>query len=125
MATSASTFPLKTGDRIPAMQATLRDAAGTPVDLRSATSLIFKMRRYGTTDPTIGGTGLVAELQPGTNTPEYRGVAWYLWDTDDTLVAGTYEGEWYVAWPDGRSAHFPNAGKDVIVIELALPQPVA
>lgn len=99
----ATTFYLKRGDRLPSIQATLRDAAGVAVNLSTGvTSVTFRMTKE---DGSIVKSGAATAVNAA------GGIYRYDWAVGDTDVAGTYNAEFEVLWTTGAKPEtYPNSG---------------
>lgn len=104
----ATDFTIKTGDTAPALVGTLKDATGAVVNISTASAVRFIMKLKGS------DTALIDRAATVTNAS--GGVVKYQWQTGDTDVIGTYNGEFEVAWGDGTFETFPNEKYLVIKI---------
>ena len=106
-----SNFPIKKGDLVPAITATLMQQVGTatpiPIDLTTASSVKFAMSTNGGT-PKVDAAATVVSAAAGT--------VKYTWAGTDTDTAGVYNAEWQIVWPSGKQT-VPGSGYDKIVIE--------
>jgi hypothetical protein len=121
-ASTAETHYVAETDRLPYVESILRDGAGNPIQLAAGDSVLFKMRRWQTTDPTIGGAAVIVAPGVAANHVDCGRVR-YLWPTGAPAPA-TYECQWKVTFADSRRAHFPNYGTDVVRVSAVLPDPV-
>ena len=92
-------FYMKTNDTSPAIEAVLKDGNGTVVSLIGA-SVNFHMRAIGATDETVNGEATVSDADGG--------VVYYQWNSVDTGVVGSFEGEFEVTYAGGEKETFPN-----------------
>ncbi|MFC6717903.1 hypothetical protein ACFQGT_09710 [Natrialbaceae archaeon GCM10025810] len=95
-----STFTIKQGDTSPALEATLRDGSGLPIDLTDATVELRVRDEHG--EVHINSSAFVE--------PEEDGVVVYEWKPEDTARPGIFRGEWHVTFEDGSVETFPNSG---------------
>ena len=98
---------VKQNDRRPAAPAILK-RGGTIVDLTSATSVTFKMRRINSLDLKVDNSAYVTDASAGA--VEYR------WAAIDTDTSGEYLAEWEVLWSDGTTETFPTVDYDIVLI---------
>jgi len=99
-------FSIKQNDTSPSLQATLKDASQTAVNLTGAT-VMFHMK-------SVDGTIKVdAEM---TITNAEGGVVQYDWQTGDTDTVGTYYVEFEVTYSDLSVETFPNNGNKVVTV---------
>lgn len=105
-------FTIRKGDRLPELQVTLTDSTGAVVNLTGLT-VRFHMRPLNGKKASVDAAATLV-------TPA-SGVVKYAWAVGDTAVAGTYNGEFEVAFGDGRKQTFPNPSYLRIVVsdELA------
>lgn len=101
-------FNVKRDDLLPEPQVTLYDALGAVVDLTTATSVKFLMR--------LASTGAVKVNAAATVVTAGSGVVKYTWAGTDTDTAGSYQAEWEVTWPGGKTQTFPTKGFDTVVV---------
>lgn len=99
-------FTIKQNDTSPAIQATLKDYGGNPVNLVGAT-VNFHMKSF---------EGTVKVNGPMTVTSGIGGVVTYFWQEGDTDTAGTYYAEFEVTYSDLAVETFPNNGSVAITI---------
>lgn len=97
---------IKQHDTRHAIQATLLDVNGNPVDLSAAT-VEFAMRR------NYGGIQVIKVAQQ----TEQVGGVWVVFEEGDTMAAGSYNAEFEVTYKDGRKETFPHDGYIQIKIE--------
>lgn len=99
-------FSIKQNDTSPSLQATLKDASLSPVDLTGAT-VMFHMK-------SVDGT--VKVDQEMTITDDTGGVVRYDWQSGDTDTVGTYYVEFEVTYADSSIETFPNNGNKVVSV---------
>lgn len=99
-------FTIKQNDTSPALQATLQDYAGTPINLVGAT-VRFHLK---------GLDGSLVVDAPMTVTNALGGVVRYNWQAADTDVVGTYSAEFEVTYLDLSVETFPNTDNIAVVI---------
>jgi hypothetical protein len=99
-------FSIKQNDTSPSLQATLKDASLSPVDLTGAT-VMFHMK-------SVDGT--VKVDQQMTITDDTGGVVQYDWQSGDTDTVGTYYVEFEVTYADSSIETFPNNGNKVVSV---------
>lgn len=98
-------FTIKRGDRLPVLEAVCIDKdtdPDTPVDLTSAASVKFIMRKQGSSTTKVSATATFG------NRPD--GEVYYEWAANDTDTAGDFDGEFELTWSDGKVQTFPNNG---------------
>jgi hypothetical protein len=94
-------FYMKLNNTSPALQVTLKDANGTPVDLTGA-SVRFHMRAVGATTAKVDAAAALVTAASG--------IVKYAWIAGDTDTAGRYEAEFEVTFGDSSVETFPNRG---------------
>jgi hypothetical protein len=98
-------FTAKQHDTAPAYVADLADDFGlvseAPINLTSATSVRFLMRKNGQT-----GTPKVSSVM--TVTDAANGRVQHNWGTADLDTVGTYDVEFEITWTDGTIETVPN-----------------
>lgn len=99
-------FSIKQNDTSPSLQATLKDATLTPVNLAGAT-VMFHMK-------SVDGTVKVDQQMTITNAS--GGVVQYDWQAGDTDTVGTYYVEFEVTYSDSSIETFPNNGNKVVSV---------
>lgn len=99
-------FSIKQNDTSPSLQATLKDATLTPVNLAGAT-VMFHMK-------SVDGTIKVDQQMTITNAS--GGVVQYDWQAGDTDTVGTYYVEFEVTYSDSSIETFPNNGNKVVSV---------
>jgi hypothetical protein len=111
-----ATFTIKRDDRLPVLQATLRQNVGetdeSAIDLTTASAVLFKMRNRDTGELKIDAAASVV-------TPA-AGVVSYAWAAGDTDTEGAYDSEFEVSYGAGVTLTVPNDGYDLIVITADL-----
>jgi len=102
---------VKQNNRKPAAPAILKRGT-VVVDLTSATSVAFKMRRTTGIDLVVDAAAVVTDAT--------NGVIEYRWAAGDTDRAGEHYAEWEVLWSDGTTETFPTIGYDIVFIDADL-----
>ncbi len=95
-------FEIKRGDLEPALNATLKQGDGMPIDLSAAVS-VRALVRHATTQmlavdrvvPVVSATGGMVQI---------------VWVTGETAIDGPYEVEFEITWPGGRPQTVPSNG---------------
>lgn len=97
------------GDTWPALQATLQDGNGNPVDLTLATSVVLTVvsRR----------TGLQLFQRVCTVTNATGGQVSYTWQAGDTATPDSYAGTFLVTFVGGVEQTYPSLGFVPIFVE--------
>jgi hypothetical protein len=103
-------FIIKQNDTSPAIQATLKDANGSAINLNGA-DVVMHMK-------SVNGVLKVSEEM--TIVDADTGVVKYDWVTGDTDTVGTYYVEFQVTYADLTIETFPNDDKAVILIKPEL-----
>lgn len=103
-------FTIAQGDTAPALEATLKDGDGNPVDLSGATIKFHMMtKRYNKSlvnkDATISDAA--------------NGKVQYSWAEGDTDTVGDHHIEWEVTHSNGDVESFPSAAPQEILIRRA------
>lgn len=93
------TFYIKQNDTRPNLAANLFDGDGSIPSLDGA-SVVFKMRKSGSTTATVNSAAVVTNASKGEVT--------YTWSASDTATVGSYEGEFEVTYSGGGVQTFPN-----------------
>lgn len=101
-------FNIKQNDTSPALQATLRDDDGTPIDL-TGTTVAFHMAPVNDRSATTVNAA-------ATVTDATGGVVEYEWTPGDTTEPGVYVAEFEATYSDGAVESFPNDGDITVVI---------
>lgn len=99
-------FTIKQNDTSPAIQATLQNYSGNPINLLGAT-VRFHMKSF---------EGTIKVDRTMTITSAANGVVTYFWQSGDTDTAGTYYAEFEVTYADLSVETFPNNGSIAITI---------
>lgn len=93
-------FSIKQNDTSPSLQATLKDASLSPIDLTGA-SVQFHMKSVDGTVKVDAAMDIVTPLS---------GLVQYDWQAGDTDTVGTYYVEFQVTYADLAVETFPNNG---------------
>jgi hypothetical protein len=94
-------FSIPKGDRVPIVQAVLRDTVG-PIDLTTVQSVMFQMRRPGAGN-TLKVNGAASVVGAPTN-----GEVSYNWGATDTDTVGAYVAWFLVTFSGDRTMKAPN-----------------
>lgn len=97
-------FKIKQNDTSPALQATLKDASLSVINLTGAT-VRFHMKSVGGTVKIDAPMDIISAL---------GGVVRYDWQAGDTDTVDTYYIEFEVTYVDSSVETFPNDGSDVL-----------
>ena len=92
-------FFIKQNDTSPALQATLKDGAGTIIDLAGC-SVRFHMRQVGDNSVKVDDAATISDAT--------NGVVYYTWSASDTDTIGSFEAEFEVTYAGGEIESFPN-----------------
>lgn len=95
-------FNIKVGDTSPDLQATLKNADGTVINLTAAAAVLFHMREKGSDTAKVERAAEFVDRAGG--------VVKYVWQAADTDTEGTYEGEFEITFNDGSISTVPNNG---------------
>jgi hypothetical protein len=99
-------FSIKQNDTSPSLQATLKDAALTPINLTGA-NVRLHMK-------SVDGTLKID--QPMSVVTPLQGIIQYDWQAGDTDTVGTYYVEFEVTYSDASVETFPNNGNKTISV---------
>lgn len=97
-------FSIKQNDLLPILEAILQDVNGTPVDLSTASGVVFHLREEGDATLKITSGAVTIDATPTT------GKVTYEWVNGDTDVNGLFLGEFEVTWPGPKKQTFPSVG---------------
>lgn len=95
------TITIKQDDTQPAMKVRLKDSAGGPVNLTSAT-VQAAIQHYSKPVIKFLRSAYVADASTGE--------VWLIWQPEETQVTGLYRIEFRVTYQDGNRETFPNDG---------------
>jgi hypothetical protein len=99
-------FKIKQNDTSPSLQATLKDASFTPINLTES-QVRFHMKSVDGALKIDAPMVVVTPLQ---------GLIQYDWQSGDTDTVGTYYIEFEVTYSDASIETFPNDGNKVVSI---------
>lgn len=99
---------MKEGDTSPALQVTLKDSAGSAVDVTGAT-VRFHMRPAGSTTTKVDAAATIVTAASG--------IVKYSWASGDTDTLGVFQGEFEVTYANSAIERFPNDGYLEITIK--------
>jgi hypothetical protein len=103
-------FTIKRGDRLPSIEAVLKDAANTIADLSGVgVSVRFLM--------TARDAGVAPLNAPAVIVNGAAGRVRYDWQVGDTQTVGVYYAEFEVTFLSGKKETFPNARHLVVLVE--------
>lgn len=103
-----STFYLKANNSSPILVQNLLDAAGTPINLTSATVRIHVNTQYNVN--VVDAAASVDNVASGTVSYTF----------DGTITDGNYFYEFEVTYADSSVETFPNSGYNVLVVDRTL-----
>lgn len=107
------TYQIKQGTTLPTLRVQLLDGANNPVNISTATSVLFRMSRNPGTTPLIDASA--SNLDDGTE--GLRGYVEYAWQAGDTDVPGNYVGEFIVDF-GSASEGFPASSTGLVIAIL-------
>jgi len=93
-------FYIKQDDLLPELQAILKDATLSVIDLTFATGVRFIMTDKVTGDKKVDAVATIVD--------DAGGIVKYSWETGDTDTFGSYKGEFEVQYPGGKTLTVPN-----------------
>lgn len=103
-----TTVYMKQGDTAPALTAALKDSLDVALDLTGST-VVFNLRQRGT-GTVVVSRGSVTLVSPS------AGQVKYVWQAGDTDLAGQFDGEFEITYPDGTVQTVPS--KDYIRVVI-------
>ncbi len=103
-------FNIKQNDLLPVLEAILQDVNRNPVDLSSASSIVFHLRNEDDATLKIEDGVVVIDANPET------GKVTYSWIDTDTDTNGLFLGEFEVTWAGAKKQTFPSVGYISIAI---------
>lgn len=103
----SSPVKVKRGDIGVTFSDTFTDAEGSPVDLSGAT-VVFILRRYGATAPTVAEDAEIVVAADGT--------VRYVTANGDLDVAGIYQQEWEITFGSGDRFTVPSDTHNIVHI---------
>lgn len=101
-------FSLKAHDRLPSIQATLKNPDGSLLDLTGATSVKFIMKLKDAPG-TVKVNAAAVVVAPATG-----GIVRYDWLAIDTDAVGSYQAEWEITWTGGKKQTVPTTSYHTI-----------
>jgi hypothetical protein len=107
-----ASYSTKQGNRSPILRATLRNAAGSVVNLTAAQSVIFRMRLESGEEYVVDRAMSIEDA--------LGGVVSITFTSEETAVAGRYFAEIDVVYADGLPETFPNKFYIVVTIDKKL-----
>lgn len=102
---------LKKNDRLPVLRATLLGPTGAAVDLSTASSVRFRMRRRGASVLKVDALATVVDAAAG--------IVQYQWASGDTDTEGQYDCE-FVVTIGGLVETVPSSGYVLATIDASL-----
>lgn len=109
LALPALAFSVKQGDLLPSIEAVLLNPDNTPLNLATATSVLFRMRKRG-------GSGAAKVSAAATIVTPTTGLVRYNWSATDTDTVGEYFVEWVVTFPTALPVTYPGNGWDLVTV---------
>jgi len=97
-------FVIKQNCLEPDLEATLKDASGTGIDLTAATGVRFHMRKKGASTAKVDAAATIVTAASGS--------VKYSWASGDTDTYGAYYGEFEITWNTGEKEIVPNDEDD-------------
>lgn len=106
-----ATFYVKQNDAEQVMNAWLKNADKTPIDLSDASQVHLHVGKAG------GGVAdTIVDAAVTIVAPATEGHVRYTWKAANTLLAGEYDGEFEIRWPGGIIRTVPSKKNFKIVI---------
>lgn len=106
---------IKAGDTAPAVNATLFDAAGEPVDLNGASVRFVAAVNNDSHAVLVDSAATLVQVASGTDGS--KGMVRYDWAAGDTTTAEECVAEFEVTYSDGTVQTFPTEGYIPMTIE--------
>lgn len=103
-------FETARGMLMPPLEVQLSDVNGAPVDLTTASAVLFRMA-------SSESFGVVASGSMEVLVPTTDGKVRYNWQTADVAAVGYFYGQVIVTWQSGKTQAFPG-DDDFITIEV-------
>ena len=110
---SSSSFTIKQNDTLPVLGRRFIDDTGTVIDLSAASTVTFRMRRWGSTTLKIEAPAIIVDPLPVVNTDDQ---VEYRWITGDTDITGNYEAEFEITFANGKILTVPNDGSMLVSV---------
>lgn len=104
-------FQIKKGDTSPAIEATVTDDDGDPLDLTGAT-VYFRMQEIATHQTVFDKTASIVDAT--------EGIVEYNWDAADTDTTGMFYGEFQIEFSESNVQTHPRAGYKIIEVSETL-----
>ena len=102
-------FVLKETNTSPVLRATLKDVNRNVINLTGA-SIQFRMKE-------VGGSSLKVNATASIVGSASNGIVQYVWTSNDTNQAGSFNAEFEVTFADGSKETFPNEEFLTVVIK--------
>lgn len=104
-------FQIKKGDTSPAIEATVTDQDGDPVDLTGAT-IYFRMQDISTHDTLFDKEASIVDAT--------EGMVEYNWQSGDTDTPGMYYAEFQIEFSQTNVQTHPRAGYKIVEVSDSL-----
>jgi hypothetical protein len=107
-----SDFTMKVGDTLPELLVTLKDGAGSAIDVSGSSSITFRMRK---SDAAVGvyAVNRAAEF----NTSGSDGKVKIALTADETAIAGVFQGEFVIDWGGGDQQTVPSISYVMVEVQ--------